>query len=91
MGRILDWYKKEIGWDFYFLVEDFGVLFVIKVYNYYKKFGYNIEVMGVSFCNIGEIIELVGCDLLIILLGLLGELELIICELFIKFFVEKVV
>lgn len=44
-----------IGIEFYVLDEDLGVVFVIKIYNYYKDYGYNIVVMGVSFCNIGEI------------------------------------
>ena len=74
VGRILDWYKKETGKD-YASHEDPGVLSVQKIYNYYKKFGYKTEVMGASFRNIGEIIELAGCDLLTISPGLLGELE----------------
>ncbi|MFM7428169.1 MAG: transaldolase [Elainella sp.] len=74
VGRILDWYKKETGKD-YPSAEDPGVLSVTTIYNYYKKFGYNTEVMGASFRNIGEIIELAGCDLLTISPGLLGELQ----------------
>lgn len=74
VGRILDWYKKETGQN-YTSAEDPGVLSVTKIYNYYKKFGYKTEVMGASFRNIGEIIELAGCDLLTISPGLLGELR----------------
>jgi transaldolase len=48
---------------------------VTKVYNYYKKFGYKTQVMGASFRNIGEIMELAGCDLLTISPQLLAELE----------------
>jgi transaldolase len=74
VGRILDWYKKETGKD-YQSVEDPGVLSVTQIYNYYKKFGYKTEVMGASFRNIGEIVELAGCDLLTISPALLGELQ----------------
>ena len=74
VGRILDWYKKETGKD-YSSAEDPGVQSVTTIYNYYKKFGYKTEVMGASFRNIGEIIELAGCDLLTISPGLLAELE----------------
>ncbi|MBS4052533.1 transaldolase [Methylomonas rivi] len=75
VGRILDWYKKDTGRDSYAPAEDPGVLSVTEVYNYYKKFGYNTEVMGASFRNIGEITELAGCDLLTIAPSLLAELQ----------------
>ncbi len=75
VGRIYDWYKKERGVDSIPAAEDPGVLSVRYIYNYYKKFGYNTEVMGASFRNIGEIIELAGCDLLTISPNLLAELE----------------
>lgn len=74
VGRILDWYKKDTGRD-YVGAEDPGVQSVTKIYNYYKKFGYTTEVMGASFRNVGEIIELAGCDLLTISPALLGELR----------------
>jgi transaldolase len=74
VGRILDWYKKDTGIEDYAPAEDPGVLSVTEIYNYYKKFGYNTEVMGASFRNIGEIIELAGCDLLTISPSLLTEL-----------------
>lgn len=65
VGRILDWYKKSEGRDFA-PHEDPGVLSVTKIYNYYKRHGYPTEVMGASFRNLGEILELAGCDLLTI-------------------------
>ena len=74
VGRILDWYKKDTGKD-YTSVEDPGVQSVTTIYNYYKKFGYKTVVMGASFRNIGEIIELAGCDLLTIAPKLLAELD----------------
>jgi transaldolase len=74
VGRILDWYKKETGKD-YSPSEDPGVESVTEIYNYYKKFGYNTEVMGASFRNIGELQELAGCDLLTISPKLLTQLK----------------
>jgi len=74
VGRILDWYKKSAGKDFS-PAEDPGVLSVKEIYAYYKKFGHATEVMGASFRNKGEIIELAGCDLLTISPQLLGELK----------------
>lgn len=74
VGRILDWYKKTTGKD-YTGADDPGVQSVTQIYNYYKKFGYKTEVMGASFRNIGEIIELTGCDLLTISPKLLEQLS----------------
>jgi transaldolase len=74
VGRILDWHKKASGKDNYAAAEDPGVVSVTKIYNYYKKFGHATEVMGASFRNVGEILELAGCDLLTISPALLGEL-----------------
>jgi transaldolase len=74
VGRILDWWKKKEGRDFAG-AEDPGVQSVTKIYNYYKKHGYKTEVMGASFRNVGEIVELAGCDLLTIAPNLLAELQ----------------
>lgn len=74
VGRILDWYKKDTGKD-YTGAEDPGVKSVTTIYNYYKKFGHQTEIMGASFRNIDEIIELAGCDLLTISPKLLAELD----------------
>ncbi len=74
VGRILDWFKKSTGKDFA-PAEDPGVLSVKEIYAYYKKFGHATEVMGASFRNKGEILELAGCDLLTISPQLLGELK----------------
>ena len=73
-GRVLDWYRKETGKE-YFGAEDPGVMSVAAVYNYYKKFGYKTEVMGASFWNVGQVAELVGCDLLTIAPKVLVQLE----------------
>jgi len=75
VGRILDWYKASRGVDSIPPAEDPGVLSVTKIFNYYKRFGYETEIMGASFRNTGEIIELAGCDLLTISPKLLAELD----------------
>jgi len=75
VGRILDWHKKSTGRNSYPPVEDPGVLSVAEIYNYYKKYGYKTEVMGASFRNKEEILELAGCDLLTISPALLEELQ----------------
>jgi transaldolase len=73
-GRVLDWYRKETGKEYYG-AEDPGVISVAGVYNYYKKFGYKTVVMGASFWNVGQVKELVGCDLLTIAPKVLVQLE----------------
>jgi transaldolase len=73
VGRIYDWYKKSTGLD-YTGATDPGVLSVKRIYQYYRKFGYDTEVMGASFRNIGQITELAGCDLLTIAPELLQQL-----------------
>ena len=75
VGRIFDWYKKAEGVDAYAPHEDPGVKSVTKIYQYYKKYGYQTEVMGASFRNADEITELAGCDLLTIAPKLLKELS----------------
>src|SRR5437016_2670480 len=75
VGRILDWYKKSTGRDSYPSGEDPGVVSVTRIYNYYKKYGHQTEVMGASFRNVGEILELAGCDLLTISPSLLEEMQ----------------
>jgi transaldolase len=74
VGRILDWHKAKAGKDFD-PAEDPGVQSVKEIYAYYKKFGCDTEVMGASFRNKGEILELAGCDLLTISPQLLEELK----------------
>lgn len=73
VGRIYDWYKKSTGID-YMGAEDPGVQSVKRIYNYYRKFGYTTEVMGASFRNTSQILELAGCDLLTISPDLLQKL-----------------
>ena len=75
VGRILDWYKANTDQQDYSPDEDPGVQSVTRIYNYYKQCGYNTVVMGASFRNTGEIIELAGCDLLTISPPLLNELQ----------------
>ncbi len=75
VGRILDWHKKAEGVDSYPAPEDPGVRSVTAIYNYYKKYDYNTQVMGASFRNKGEILELAGVDLLTIAPALLEEMQ----------------
>jgi transaldolase len=75
VGRILDWYKKSTGKDGYEAAEDPGVVSVTNIYKYYKENGYKTVVMGASFRNVGEILELAGCDRLTISPQLLQELS----------------
>ena len=75
VGRILDWYKKSTGRESYPGPEDPGVVSVTQIFNYFKTYGYKTEVMGASFRNIDEIIELAGCDLLTISPKLLDQLR----------------
>ncbi|PSW04357.1 transaldolase [Photobacterium lipolyticum] len=74
VGRIMDWYKAKEGRDFE-ASEDPGVVSVTGIYNYYKQHGYNTVVMGASFRNTGEILELAGCDRLTISPDLLQALS----------------
>jgi transaldolase len=73
VGRIYDWYKKSTGTD-YTGADDPGVQSVKGIYQYYRKFGYATEVMGASFRNTSQILELAGCDLLTISPDLLQKL-----------------
>ncbi len=74
VGRIYDWFKKSTGHE-YTGETDPGVLSVRSIYQYYKTYGYNTEVMGASFRNTGQIIALAGCDLLTISPDLLKQLQ----------------
>ncbi|HCY64542.1 MAG TPA: transaldolase [Oxalobacteraceae bacterium] len=73
VGRIYDWYKKSTGEE-YSGENDPGVQSVKRIYNYYRKFGYQTEVMGASFRNTSQLTELAGCDLLTISPDLLQKL-----------------
>ena len=73
VGRIYDWFRKSSGND-YSGADDPGVQSVQRIYNYYRKFGYKTEVMGASFRNTSQILELAGCDLLTISPDLLQQL-----------------
>lgn len=75
VGRILDWYVKNTDQKTYAPHEDPGVVSVTRIFNYYKAWGYETQVMGASFRNMGEITELAGSDLLTIAPKLLDELQ----------------
>ena len=74
VGRIYDWFKAANKRD-YVGAEDPGVQSVREIYAYYKHFGYETEVMGASFRNPGQILELAGCDCLTISPELMEELS----------------
>lgn len=74
VGRIYDWFKAANKRD-YVGAEDPGVQSVREIYTYYKHFGYDTEVMGASFRNVGQILELAGCDLLTISPELMKQLS----------------
>jgi transaldolase len=74
IGRILDWHKTKTNLE-YCQNDDPGVKSVIEIFNYYKHFDYETEIMGASFRNIGEIVALSGCDLLTISPTLLEQLS----------------
>lgn len=75
VGRILDWYKKHDNVSGYAPADDPGVSSVTQIYHYFKKFDYPTQIMGASFRNLDEILELVGCDLLTIAPNFLEELQ----------------
>jgi transaldolase len=74
VGRITDWYKKATGLD-YDAASDPGVLSVKRIHAYYRAYGHATEIMGASFRNPGQILELAGCDLLTISPDLLQALQ----------------
>ena len=74
VGRIYDFYKAKTGKET-FGMDDPGVQSVHRIYNYFKKFGYETQVMGASFRNTSEIVSLAGCDLLTISPDILAKLE----------------
>lgn len=75
VGRILDWYKQHDKVNGYAPADDPGVKSVTQIYHYYKKFDYKTQIMGASFRNADEILELAGCDLLTISPQFLEELS----------------
>jgi transaldolase len=75
VGRIYDWYRKARGVEDIPRAEDPGVASVARIFQYYKKFGYDTQVMGASFRKTTQILDLAGCDLLTISPDLLAKLE----------------
>lgn len=75
VGRILDWYLTHRSREFAHAEEEPGVVLVKNIYNYYKKYNIQTEIMAASFRNIGEIMALSGCDLMTISPKFLAELE----------------
>ncbi len=74
VGRIYDYYRKERGAEIA-ADQDPGVQAVARIYHYYKKYGYQTQVMGASFRKVEQIAGLAGCDLLTISPDLLETLQ----------------
>ena len=74
VGRIYDWHRKSRGVEDIAREDDPGVASVTRIYEYYKKFGYDTQVMGASFRKTTQVLDLAGCDLLTISPDLLGRL-----------------
>ncbi len=74
VGRILDWFKTNGDKKEFTPHEDPGVVSVTGIWKYYKQHGYKTVVMGASFRNLDQILELSGCDRLTIAPPLLQEL-----------------
>jgi len=89
-GRITDFYKQRDGKSGYAAHEDPGVISVQTIYNYFKKFGYKTVVMGASFRNKEQVMELAGCDLLTVSPQLLEELAVANIEVVRKLDASKV-
>jgi transaldolase len=89
VGRIYDWYKAAKKVDDIPIEEDPGVASVVRIYNYYKRHGYQTQVMGASFRKTGQILNLAGCDLLTIAPDLLLKLSDTPGEIEKKLSVEK--
>ncbi len=75
VGRIYDWHKQQRKVEDIAIDEDPGVASVARIYTYYKKHGYQTQVMGASFRKTGQILALAGCDLLTIAPDLLEKLS----------------
>ncbi|MBT6277401.1 MAG: transaldolase [Chromatiales bacterium] len=74
VGRIFDWYKKSMGVDAFAPADDPGVRSVQRIYAHYKTYDYRTVVMGASFRNTDQILELAGCDRLTIAPALMESL-----------------
>lgn len=75
VGRIYDWYRKERGVQDIPIDEDPGVTSATRIYDYFKKFDYQTQVMGASFRKVDQVVRLAGCDLLTISPDLLEQME----------------
>ena len=79
VGRITDWHKAKLASSWSDVsnggANDPGVTSVKRIFHYYKHFGISTEIMGASFRNTSQILELAGCDLLTISPELLAELQ----------------
>ncbi len=75
VGRILDWHLANGKNTNFAPQDDPGVQSVTRIFNYYKQWDYQTVVMGASFRNTDQILQLAGCDKLTISPVLLEELS----------------
>jgi len=75
VGRITDWHKKDKNVAGFKATEDPGVLSVQSIFSYFKKHNIKTIVMGASFRNKEQILELAGVDRCTISPDLLKELQ----------------
>lgn len=90
LGRIYDWYKYNNFMVEYFSKYDRGIFFLKNIFNYYKQYNYNTIITGKRFRRIEQILELSGCDKLIISPEFLKKLQLNIGEVPIKLNSKKI-
>jgi transaldolase len=74
VGRILDWHLANGAAKPATPQEDPGVQSVTRIWQHYKRHGFDTVVMGASFRNTGQVLALAGCDRLTIAPELLAEL-----------------
>jgi transaldolase len=89
VGRIYDYYLKERGLKDIPPEQDPGVESVVRIYNHYKKFDYETQIMGASFRKTEQVMQLAGCDLLTISPEILSDLESRQGEVLLRLSVEK--
>jgi transaldolase len=75
VGRILDWHIANGADKPATPQDDPGVQSVTRIWNFYKRHGFDTVVMGASFRNTGQVLALAGCDRLTISPELLDALH----------------
>ena len=76
LGRVVDWHRRQSGIESYAAADDPGVSLLKRMYNYLKFHGYGTELVACSFRNVEEVVELAGCDRLLVAPNFLAGLQL---------------